>query len=66
MDVEIGEMTSTVRVTDSQSLINPQVLERIVRLVLERLNEANAHSERVQDEREMRPGVSARRTDSWS
>lgn len=58
MDVQINEMTSTVRATDSQVLLNPTVLEQIIRMVLERQRQAGAHERRVADERRLRESVS--------
>ncbi len=58
MDVEIGEVSSTVRSVDSQALLNPQVLEQIVRQVLRRVRENQAHDRRTQDERRLERGVS--------
>lgn len=65
MDVHIGEMNSNVRMTDSQALLSPQILEQIVRVVLERVREEDAHRGRVEDERRLRPGVSAREATHW-
>ena len=65
MDVHIEEMTSTVRATDSQSLLSPQVLEQIVRVVLARVREADSHRERVDDEKQLRPRVSAQEKANW-
>jgi hypothetical protein len=65
MEVHIGEMNSTVRLTDTQALLNPQVLEQIVQVVLARLCQEQAHAGRVEDERRLRPAVSARETSAW-
>jgi hypothetical protein len=65
MDVHIGEMNSSVKMTDSQALLSPQVLERIVRIVLQRLREEQSHGERAQQERELRPAASAREATNW-
>lgn len=55
MDVHVGEINSTVRMTDSQSLLEPEVFERIVRAVLQRVRDERAHEQRVQSERRVRP-----------
>jgi hypothetical protein len=55
MDVHVGEMNSTVRMTDSKSMLSPEVFERIVRAVMERMREERAHEERVGKERRIRP-----------
>jgi hypothetical protein len=56
--VHIGEMSSTVQVTDSQALLSQSVLEHIAREVLKRLREELSHDARVADERKLRPQVS--------
>lgn len=58
MEVNIGEVTSQVQVADSQSLLDPRVLEQIVRICVERVREEQAKSERVKSERALRPNVS--------
>lgn len=58
MDVQIGEINSTVRAMDSQTLLHPTVVEQLVRLMLRRVREAEAHDRRVQEERQLNPGVS--------
>ena len=65
MDVHIGEMNSTVQMTDSQALLSPQILEQIVRAVLARVREDDDHRGRVEDERRLRPRVTAREGTSW-
>lgn len=65
MDVHIGEMNSNVQMTDSQALLSPQILEQIVRVVLQRVREDDAHKERVEGERRLRPGVTAREATVW-
>lgn len=53
MEVNIGEVNSTVRATDSASLLSPEVMERIVRAVMTRVHEEKEHNERVQSERRL-------------
>jgi len=65
MDVHIGEMNSTMRMTEAQSFLSPPILEQIVRAVLARLREEQAHETRVEAERRLRPAVSARETNAW-
>ena len=57
MEVNIGEVNSTVRTTDQASLLSPEVMERIVRAVLERMREEESHRRRVESERRLTPGV---------
>jgi len=65
MEVIVNEMSSTLRAIDSSSLLNPQVLERIVRAAIERMKEVHAHESAVKDETRMRPSMTARETSSW-
>ena len=58
MDVNIEELTSRVQVSDSQSLLDPRVLEKIVKVCIERMQQEQAKQKRVQSERELRPSVS--------
>ena len=57
MDVNIGEMNSTVRATDTQALLSPQLLNQIVKAVLERMREEQAHEQRIADESSIRSSV---------
>jgi hypothetical protein len=50
MDVHIGEMTSSVRAVDGQSLLAPEVLDRIVRVTLARLREEQDRAKRGNDD----------------
>jgi hypothetical protein len=59
MEVNIGEVNSTVRATDSASLLSPEVLERICAAVTERLRDEDRHRERAESERRLGPGVSS-------
>lgn len=65
MDFHVGEMNSTVRMTDSQSVLSPDVFERLVAAVLQRVREDRAHAERVASERRVRPGASVSEAPSW-
>ena len=47
MDVHISELTSVIRNADSQSLLDPRTLERVVRLVLERVREEREREKRI-------------------
>ena len=54
MDLHVGELSSTVRMTDSQSVLAPEVFERLVAAVIERVRVAQAREERVNEERRVR------------
>jgi hypothetical protein len=57
MEVNIGEVNSTVRATDSRSLLSVEVLECIVRAVMERLREEEGHRQRTEAERRLSSGI---------
>jgi hypothetical protein len=50
MDVNIGEMVSTIRAVDSDTLLAPQTLAKIVQVVLQAVEEREAHRSRVCEE----------------
>lgn len=61
MPIEIQELVTQVEVTDSQSLLSPEVLARIVETVLERLK-ANEQAEQARrSEHDLRPIVEQQR-----
>jgi hypothetical protein len=66
MDVHIGEVKSTVRVTDEQTLLSPRVMEQIVRTVLGRLREEEERMRPLEEERQLRPAASARAMQYWT
>ncbi len=65
MEFHVGEVNSTVRMTDSQSVLSPDVFERLVAAVLQRVREERAHEERVSSERRVRPGASVSEAPHW-
>jgi hypothetical protein len=58
MDVEIGEVKSTVRAVDGNSMLSPRVMEQIVSAVLRAVRDESDHSKRVRAERRVTNGVS--------
>jgi len=46
MDVHVGQLTASVRAVDDRTLLSPEVLEEIVRQVLQRLEQQRS-SERT-------------------
>lgn len=60
VDVHIGEMTSMVRAVDGDSLLTPELLDRVVRAVLARLESEQDGRRRGEAERELRNGRIAR------
>lgn len=61
MEVEIGDVMSTVRAVDGDALLAPETLEKIVRAVLLALRDREEHRERVRAEQRVSPGVSHER-----
>ena len=59
MEINIGEIVSTVRAVDDQALLAPQTLEQIVRAVLRAVEEREAYQHRVRAERRVSSGVRA-------
>lgn len=65
MEFHVGEMNSTVRMTDSQSVLSPDVFERLVAAVVRRVREEQAYEQRVSSERRVRPGASVSEGPGW-
>jgi len=61
MDVEIGQLTSTVRAVDGQALLTPRVMQAIVRTVTEATKDNEAREQRAEAERRVTGGVSQER-----
>ncbi len=62
MDMHIEEVNSTVHTTDGRELLSPEVLQQIVKVVLERLRAEQEHERRVQRERDLHTGALIRYT----
>lgn len=58
MDVEINDVQTTVRAVDGDSLLSPATLQRIVRVVLQAVNDQEGHRQRVRAEQRITRGVS--------
>jgi hypothetical protein len=61
MDVEIGEVVTTVKALDGSALLTPDVLQQIVNAVLRAVRDDWAHEERLRVERRVTGGVSEER-----
>jgi hypothetical protein len=61
MDVEIGQLNSTVRAVDGNALLTPQVMQTILSNVMEAIKEQDARERRAGGERRVTGGVSAER-----
>jgi len=61
MDVDIGEIRATVRAVDGGSLLTPEILQAIVRVVMRAVEDKLAHDKRLSSERKITDGVSKER-----
>jgi hypothetical protein len=59
MEVNISEVVSTVRAVDGDSVLAPETLARIVRAVMQAMNERDEHRSRVHAEQRISGGVRA-------
>jgi len=65
MAVIVGNMVSDMTLTDSDALLNPQVLERLSAHILARLQDSQRHEKAVRDEQRMRPSMTSRERSDW-
>jgi len=61
MDVEIGQLNSTVRAVDGHALLTPQVMQTIVAAVAQAINDRDSQEKRARSERQVTGGVSQER-----
>ncbi len=66
MQVEISDLSSTVRAVDSDTLLSAPTLEKIVRIVLQAVDERDAHRWRVLDEERISRGINYDQEMEWS
>lgn len=70
MEVEIGDLKSTVRAVDGDALLSPDTLEKIVRIVLQAVDDRESHRRRVRDEQRFSTGINHEQGEmewgSWS
>jgi hypothetical protein len=59
MDVQINEIQSQVHAVDSQALLEPRVLQQIIRACVQAIKDEQAREKRLSDERRLTPGVSS-------
>jgi hypothetical protein len=57
MDIEIGEIVSSVRAVDGNALLSPEVMRRIVAAVVQVVEQKAEHEKRVSLERRITGGV---------
>jgi hypothetical protein len=60
MDVQIGEVNASVKMTESQSMLSPRLLELIVQAVTQRIRQQTGHDERAGQERTLKTSVTRR------
>jgi hypothetical protein len=58
MEVQIQRLQSTVQTFDGDVALSPQTMDRIVRAVLQALNDHEMHAARVRAEQRITSGVS--------
>ena len=58
MEVQIQRLESTVQVFDGDTPLSPQTMDKIVRAVLQAINDQEAHRKRVYLEQRITSGVS--------
>ena len=61
MQIDIGEVSSTVRAMDGETLLSPAILQRIVSAVVQAMRESGERDERAAGERRITGGVSDER-----
>ena len=61
MDVEIGDVVTTVKAVDGSTLASPEVLRQILKIVMRAIDERDAHKKRVDAERRVTGGVAQER-----
>jgi hypothetical protein len=57
MEVNIGDLVSTVRAVDDSTLLSPRTLEHIIQVVLRAVRERENHQGRVRSEQQITGGV---------
>ena len=58
MEVQIQTLQSTVQAFDGDVALSPQAMDKIVRTVLQAVNDEQAHRQRVRAEQRITTGVS--------
>jgi hypothetical protein len=61
MDVEIGEVVTSVKAVDGSTVASPEVIRQIVKAVLRAIDDRDAHQGRVEAERRVTGGVAQER-----
>jgi hypothetical protein len=62
MDIRINELQSRIQTTDSQKLLDPRILNEIVRACLRAVKEDLAREKRMSQDRKLSDGITPDRT----
>jgi hypothetical protein len=62
MDIRINELQSRVQTTDSQKLLDPRILNEIVRACVRAVKEDLAREKRMSQDRKLSDGITPDRT----
>lgn len=65
MEVNINEISSTVRAVDGETLLEPRILQKIVNIVLAAVRDREEHRQRVKAEQRVTGGVREELEESW-
>lgn len=65
MDVIIGTAKTVVRAVDSDSLVSPQIMEQILRVVLAAVQQEEEHRMRIRAEQQVTSGVWGEQGEVW-
>ncbi len=57
MEIEIGELLSTIHTVDGDSVLAPQTMEKIIRAVLRAVQDGEEHRKRVRAEQRITGGI---------
>ena len=59
MDVRINEVQSRVQSVDSRSLLDPRILQQIIRACVQAVKEEQARENRMNEERKLTSGIAS-------
>lgn len=59
MDVRINEVQSKVQTMDSRSMLDPRILQQIIRACVQAIKEEQAREDRMNDERKLTSGIAS-------
>jgi hypothetical protein len=62
MDIHISELQSRIQTTDSQKLLDPRILNEIVRACVRAVKEDMAREKRMSQDRKLSDGITPDRT----